>query len=172
MNLPYDHRSVANTDTRFAPNKQGRACVFFRMAPSGDGERARQLANTLLGAKDGGHHHPKRTSALTSLRRQIRCCCALATIISWVYELRDRQLAAETVTQARRRFVRRKLVNTDARSWRCRPPSLAPNSVLVSRSARSPSSRGAIGEKKHPRPLVLSQRVNEINESTIGQVVY
>ena len=33
-----------------------------------DGERARQLANTLLGAKDGGHHHPKRTSALTSLR--------------------------------------------------------------------------------------------------------
>ena len=103
-----------------------------------DGERARQLANTLLGAKDGGHHHPKRTSALTSLRRRIRCC-ALATIISWVYELRDRQLAAETVTQARRRFERRKLVNTDARSWRCRPPSLAPNSVLVSRSARSPS---------------------------------
>ena len=85
------------------------------MAPSVDGERARQLANTLLGAKDGGHHHPKRTSALTSLRRQIRCC-ALATIISWVYELRDRQLAAETVTQARRRFVRRKLVNTTARS--------------------------------------------------------
>ena len=142
------------------------ARVFFRMAPSVDGERARQLANTLLGAKDGGHHHPKLTSALTSLRRRIRCC-ALATIISWVYELRDRQLAAETVTQARRRFERRKLVNTDARSWRCRPPSLAPNSVLVSRSARSPSSRGAIGGKKHPRPLVLSQRVNEINESTI-----
>ena len=54
--LPYDHRSVANIDTRSAPNKQGRACVF-RMAPSLDGERARQLANTLLGAKDGGHHH-------------------------------------------------------------------------------------------------------------------
>ena len=85
------------------------------MAPSVDGERARQLANTLLGAKDGGHHHPKRTSALTSLRRQIRCC-ALATTISWFYELIDRQLAAETVTQAQRRLVRRKLVNTDARS--------------------------------------------------------
>ena len=80
-----------------------------------DGERARQLANTLLGAKDGGHHHPKRTSALTSLRCQIRCC-ALATTISWFYELIDRQLAAETVTQAQRRLVRRKLVNTTARS--------------------------------------------------------
>ena len=112
--LPYDHRSVANTDARSAPNKQGRVC-FFRMAPSLDGERARQLANTLLGAKDGGHHHPKRTSALTSLRCQIRCC-ALATTIPWFYELIDRQLAAETVAQAQRRLVRRKLVNTTARS--------------------------------------------------------
>ena len=84
------------------------------MAPSVDGERARQLANTLLGAKDGGHHHPKRTSALTSLRRQIRCC-ALATI-TWFYELIDGQLASETVAQAQRRLVRRKLVNTTARS--------------------------------------------------------
>ena len=33
-----------------------------------------------------------------------------------VYELIDRQLAAETVAQARRRLVRRKLVNTTARS--------------------------------------------------------
>ena len=91
------------------------ARVFFRIAPSLDGERGRQLANTLLGAKDGGHHHPKRTSALTSLRCQIRCC-ALATTIPWLYELIDRQLASETVAQAQRRFVRRKLVNTDARS--------------------------------------------------------
>ena len=80
-----------------------------------DGERARQLANTLLGTKDGGRHHQERASALTSLRRQIRCC-ALATIIPWVYELIDRQLATETVTQAQRRLVRRKLVNTTARS--------------------------------------------------------
>jgi len=79
--LPYDHRSVANTDTRFEPNKQGRAC-FFRMAPSLDGERARQLAITLLGAKDGGRHHQERALVLTSLRRQIRCC-ASATTISW-----------------------------------------------------------------------------------------
>ena len=137
------------------------------MAPSLDGERARQLANTLLGAKDGGHHHPKRTSALTSLRCQIRCC-ALATTIPWLYELIDRQLATENVAQAQRRLVRRKLVNTTARSWRCRPPSLAPNSVLVSRSARSLSSLGAIGEKNTRDPiLVKSQRVNEINESTI-----
>ena len=93
----------------------GSRVFFFRMAPSSDGERARQLANTLLGAKDGGHHHPKRTSALTSLRRQIRCC-ALATTISWFYELIDRQLASETVAQAQRRLVRRKLVNTTARS--------------------------------------------------------
>ena len=127
----------------------------------------RSVASTLLGAKDGGHHHPKRTSALTSLRRQIRCC-ALATTITWFYELIDRQLAAETVAQAQRRLVRRKLVNTTARSWRCRPPSLAPNSVLVSRSARSPSSLGAIGEKNTRDPiLVKSQRVNEFNESTI-----
>ena len=85
------------------------------MAPSEDGERAERLTNTLFGAKDGGRHHQERASALTSLRRQIRCC-ALATIISWVYELKDRQLASETVTQAQRRFVRRKLVNTTARS--------------------------------------------------------
>ena len=91
------------------------ARVFFRMAPCVDGERARQLANTLLGAKDGGHHQPKRTSALTSLRCQIRCC-ALATTITWFYKLIDRQLAAETVTQAQRRLVRRKLVNATVRS--------------------------------------------------------
>ena len=101
--------------TRAPRQKFWVARVFFRMAPRVDGERARQLANTLLGAKDGGHHHPKRTSALTSLRRQIRCC-ALATTISWFYELIDRQLASETVAQAQRRLVRRKLVNTDARS--------------------------------------------------------
>jgi len=41
------------------------------MAPSVDGERARQLANTLLGTKDGGRHHQERASALTMLRRQI-----------------------------------------------------------------------------------------------------
>ena len=91
------------------------ARVFFRMAPCVDGERARQLANTLLGAKDGGRHHQERASALTSLRRRIRCC-ALATTISWFYRLIDRQLAAETVAQAQRRFVRRKLFNTTARS--------------------------------------------------------
>ena len=50
VRLPYDYRSVANTDTRFAPNILGRAC-FFPMAPSLDGERARPLANTLFGAK-------------------------------------------------------------------------------------------------------------------------
>ena len=26
--LPYDHRSVINTDTRFAPNEQGRGCFL------------------------------------------------------------------------------------------------------------------------------------------------
>ena len=85
------------------------------MAPNVDGKRARQLANTLLGAKDGGRHHQQRALVLTSLRRQIRCC-ALATTISWVYELIDRQLADETVAQAQRRIVRRKLVNTNVRS--------------------------------------------------------
>ena len=85
------------------------------MAPCEDGERARQLANTLLGAKDRERHHQERASALTSLRRQIRCC-ALATTISWFSELIDRQLAAETVAQAQRRLERRKLVNTTARS--------------------------------------------------------
>ena len=88
---------------------------FFRVAPSEDGERARQLANTLLGAKDGGRHHQERASALTSLRRQIRCC-ALATTISRFYKLIDRQLASETVAQAQRRIVQRKLVNTNPRS--------------------------------------------------------
>ena len=84
------------------------------MAPSQDGERAERLTNALFGAKDGGRHHQERASALTSLRRQIRCC-ALATTISWFYEIIDRQLAAETVAQAQRRIVRRKLVNVDVR---------------------------------------------------------
>ena len=140
------------------------------MAPSADGERARQLANTLNGAKDGGHHHPKRTSALTSLRRQIRCC-ALATTISWFYELIDRELASETVAQAQRRLVRRKLVNT------LRAPDdvvlhLWRRTRIVSRSARSPSCLGLTRrhrEEKHPRPNFSqkstsqrNQRVNDI----------
>jgi len=83
--LPYDHRSVANTDTCSAPNKQGRACFFFRMAPSLDGERARQLAITLLGAKDGGRHHQERALVLTSLRRQIRCRALFIKPVDLVY---------------------------------------------------------------------------------------
>ena len=93
----------------------GSRVFFFRLAPSVDGERARQLAITLLGAKIGGRHHQERALVLTSLRRQIRCC-GLATTISWFWGLIDRQLATETVTQAQRRFVRRKIVNTNARS--------------------------------------------------------
>ena len=93
----------------------GSRVLFFRMAPSVDGERARQLANTLLRTKDAGRHHQERASALTSLRRQIRCC-ALATTITWFYELIDGQLASETVAQAQRRLVRRKLVNATVRS--------------------------------------------------------
>ena len=93
----------------------GSRVFFFRLAPSVDGERARQLAITLLGAKIGGRHHQERALVLTSLRRQIRCC-GLATTISWFYELIYRQLASETVAQAQRRFVRRKLVNTNAHS--------------------------------------------------------
>ena len=68
-------RSPVGCKYRHALRAKGfgsRVC-FFRMAPSLDGERARQLANTLLGAKDGGHHHPKRTSALTSLARSPSC---------------------------------------------------------------------------------------------------
>ena len=65
--LPYDHRSVANTDTRFEPNKQGRGC----MAPSLDGARAGPLANTLFGAKHGGHCHRQSASTFPSFRRQI-----------------------------------------------------------------------------------------------------
>ena len=83
--------------------------------PRQDGERARQLAITLLGAKIGGRHYQERALVLTSLRHQTRCC-GIATTILWFYELIDRQLAAETVAQAQRRFVRRKLVNTNARS--------------------------------------------------------
>ena len=89
------------------------------MAPiqsqSGHGERGERLTNTPFSAKDGGRHRQERAVVLTSLRCQIRCC-ALATTIPWFYELIDRQLAAETVTQAQRRLVRRKLVNTTARS--------------------------------------------------------
>ena len=55
--LPYDHRSVANVDTIYAPNILGRACFFslWRLVrPSQDGERAWPLAKMLLGAKHGG----------------------------------------------------------------------------------------------------------------------
>ena len=67
VGLPYDHRSVANTDTRFEPNILGRGC----MAPSLDGARAGPLANTLFGAKHGGHCHRQSASTLPSFRRQM-----------------------------------------------------------------------------------------------------
>ena len=41
--------------------------------------------------------------------------CALATTITWFYELIDRQLASETAAHAQRHIVRRKLVNVDVR---------------------------------------------------------
>ena len=63
----YDHRSVANTDTCPAPNKQGRTC----MAPRVDGARAGPLANTLFGAKHGGHRHRQCASTFPSFRRQM-----------------------------------------------------------------------------------------------------
>ena len=65
--LPYDHRSVANTDTCFEPNILGRGC----MAPSLDGARAGPLANTLFGAKHGGHCHRQSASTFPSFRRQM-----------------------------------------------------------------------------------------------------
>ena len=55
-------------DTRSAPNKQGRTC----MAPSLDGARAGPLANTLFGAKHGGHCHRQCASTLPSF--VVRCC--------------------------------------------------------------------------------------------------
>ena len=54
MRLPYEHWSVANTDTRYALNIQGRACFFVLgrlVRPSQGGERAEPLANMLFGAK-------------------------------------------------------------------------------------------------------------------------
>ena len=63
----YDHRSVAYTDTRFEPNILGRGC----MAPSLDGARAGPLANTLFGAKHGGHCHRQSASTFPSFRRQM-----------------------------------------------------------------------------------------------------
>ena len=68
VGLSYDHRSVANM---LGQKKTGVPRVLLPMAPCVDGERARQLAITLLGAKDGGRHHHERALALTSLRRQI-----------------------------------------------------------------------------------------------------
>ena len=75
--LPYDHRSVANVDTIYAPNILGRACFFSLwrpVRPSQDGERGERLTNTLFGAKDGGRHHQQRALVLTSLRRTMRRC--------------------------------------------------------------------------------------------------
>ena len=77
VGLPYDHRSVANTDTRFEPKKQGRGCFFslWRLVrPIQDGERAERLTNTLFGAKIGGRHRQECALVLTSLRRTKRRC--------------------------------------------------------------------------------------------------
>ena len=56
----------------------GRGCFFpplWRLVrPNQDGERGERLTNTLFGAKDGGHHHRKRTSTLKSLCRMRRRC--------------------------------------------------------------------------------------------------
>ena len=57
--LPYDPVGCKYRHALRAKQTGSRVC-FFRMAPSLDGERARQLANTLLGAKDGGRNHQER----------------------------------------------------------------------------------------------------------------
>ena len=43
--LPYDHRSVANTDTRFAPNILGRGCFISLWRPA-------RTASALSGSQD------------------------------------------------------------------------------------------------------------------------
>ena len=69
------------------------------------------------------------------------------------------------VVQVQRRLMRQKLVKADAcRRWSC-PPILAPNSVLVSRSTRSPSWLGLTRRHrgKHPRPRIyLYNRPNSV----------
>ena len=56
MQLPYDHRSVANTDTRGTPTILGRGCFYISLWRPVRGERAERLTKTLLGAKHGGQH--------------------------------------------------------------------------------------------------------------------
>ena len=61
VGLPYDHRSVANTDTRFEPKTGSRVFFPWRLVrPSQDGERAERLTNTLFGAIFGGRHRQER----------------------------------------------------------------------------------------------------------------
>ena len=50
----------------------GRWC----MAPRLDGARAGPLANTLFGAKHGGHRHRQCASTFPSFRRQMGCVTA------------------------------------------------------------------------------------------------
>jgi len=149
----------------------GSRVFFFLMAPCEDGERARQLANTLLGAKDRERHHQERASALTSLRRQIRCC-ALATTISWFYELIDRQLASETVALATSHRA------TQTRQHQCALLTMSSSIFGAEQRISEPLSALAVLTGRHRKKntrdpiLVKSQRVNEINESTIGTMVY
>ena len=106
------------------------------MAPCLDGERARQLANTLLAPKMEGiiieAHIGVDELALSDTMLR------LSYDNTTVYELIDRQLAAETVAQAQRRLVRRNS-STPMRAPDDVILHLCANSVLVSRSARSPS---------------------------------
>ena len=159
---------------RFAPNILGRACFFSVWRPVWT---ASALDNWqiryIYGAKDGGHHHPKRTSALTSLRCQIRCC-ALATTIPWFYELIDRQLAAETVTQAQRR-----LRATQTRQHHCALLTMSSSIFGAEQRISEPLSALAVltgrhRENEHPRPNFsqksTSQRNQRVND--IGQEVY
>ena len=144
----------------------GSRVCFFRMAPSVDGERARQLANTLLGAKDGGHHHPKRTSALTSLKSDTMLRLSYDNIMvlrvnrpSTRHRNRSSGATSSRATQTRQHHCA--LLTMSSSIFGAEQRISEPLSALAVLTGRH---RG----KKHPRPnFSQKQRVNEFNESTI-----
>ena len=108
----YNWSGLSNIDTCSAPNKDFGPRVFFSVwrvvrLPQ-DGERRERLRYVVRrqtwrtpssGARIGVDEFASSDIASDTIS------CALATTITWFYELIDRKLAAETVAQAQRRIV-------------------------------------------------------------------
>ena len=139
MGLPYDHRSVANTRHALRAKQTGSRVLFFRMAPSVDGERAVTTGKYAYSA-------PKMQDAIIRARIGVDEPASSNTMLRLSFHDNNMFLrvnrpstASENRNSGATSFRATQTRQHQCALRRCRPPSLAPNSVLVSRSARLPS---------------------------------